>query len=77
MKALKKYELNYLRHLYLKDLKKNKNNNDLGLSEKLDSIIDDAKLLSSKDEIMWTLNQRSIILINLNLKKPGEDTFLN
>ena len=27
MKALRKYELNYLRHLYLKDLKENKKNN--------------------------------------------------
>ena len=58
MKALRKYELNYLRHLYLKDLKENKKNNDEKLQEKLDSIIDDAKLMSSTDEIMWTLKPK-------------------
>lgn len=58
MKALKKYQLNYLRHLYRKDLNENGENNDLGLAEKLDSIIDDAKLLSSTDEIMWTLKPK-------------------
>jgi hypothetical protein len=58
MKALKKYQLNYLRHLYRKDLNENGENNDLGLAEKLDSIIEDAKLLSSTDEIMWTLKPK-------------------
>lgn len=58
MKALKKYQLNYLRHLYRKDLNENGENKDLGLAEKLDSIIDDGKLLSSTDEIMWTLKPK-------------------
>tara|TARA_Y100000114_G_scaffold151716_1_gene168870 strand:+ start:485 stop:871 length:387 start_codon:yes stop_codon:yes gene_type:complete len=58
MKHLKKYELNYLRHLYRKDLSDNTHNTDTDLFNKLDAIMTDAKELSNDDEIMWTLRPK-------------------
>ena len=54
MKHLKKFELNYLRHLYSKDLNNNPDNTQTDILDKLDAIMTDAKELHNDDEIIWT-----------------------
>ena len=58
MRHLKKYEINYLRHLYKKDLSDNPDNTDTDVLNKLDAIMTDAKELLNVDEIMWTLRPK-------------------